>query len=244
MIVNVEGRNPVIEALRAGRRIEKIFVLHSAHGGAIDEIYKLAKKRNVRIEKVDNNQLDSMAGSHAHQGVIAVAEEIKYWDIDDLIKYAKKESDEPLLILLDELKDPHNFGSILRTVDAAGAQGVIIPNRRSVSFTPVVAKSSAGAIEYVPVAQVTNLSRTIDKLKDAGFWIGGADIDAKQTCYQANLKGALGLVIGSEGSGMRRLVKEKCDFLLRLPMKGHVDSLNASVAAGILIYETVRQREE
>ncbi|PRX26187.1 23S rRNA (guanosine2251-2'-O)-methyltransferase [Orenia metallireducens] len=243
-MVNVEGRNPVIEALRAGRRIEKILVLHSAHGGPIDEIYKLAKKRNIKIEKVDNNQLDSMADSHAHQGVIAVAEELKYWDIDDLIEHAKKESDEPLLILLDELKDPHNFGSILRTADAAGAQGVVIPNRRSVSFTPVVAKSSAGAIEYVPVAQVTNLSRTIDKLKDAGFWIGGADIDAKQTCYQANLKGALGLVIGSEGSGMRRLVKEKCDFLIKLPMKGHVDSLNASVATGILIYETVRQREE
>ncbi|TDX49304.1 23S rRNA (guanosine(2251)-2'-O)-methyltransferase RlmB [Orenia marismortui] len=241
-MINIEGRNPVIEALKAGRKIEKILLLDSAHGEAIDTIYQLSKKENLKIEKVSKNKLDNISNSHAHQGVIAIAEKLKYWNLDDLISHSKEQVEDPLLILLDELKDPHNLGSILRSADAAGAQGVVIPKRRSVGFTPVVAKSSAGAIEYVPVAQVTNMARTIDKLKNEGFWICGADVDTNQTCYQANLKGSLGLVIGSEGSGMRRLVKEKCDFLVKLPMKGHVDSLNASVAAGILIYESLRQR--
>ncbi|WP_018249373.1 23S rRNA (guanosine(2251)-2'-O)-methyltransferase RlmB [Orenia marismortui] len=241
-MINIEGRNPVIEALKAGRKIEKILLLDSAHGEAIDTIYQLSKKENLKIEKVSKNQLDNISNSHSHQGVIAIAEKLKYWNLDDLISHSKEQVEDPVLILLDELKDPHNLGSILRSADAAGAQGVVIPKRRSVGFTPVVAKSSAGAIEYVPVAQVTNMARTIDKLKDEGFWICGADVDTNQTCYQANLKGSLGLVIGSEGSGMRRLVKEKCDFLVKLPMKGHVDSLNASVAAGILIYESLRQR--
>ncbi len=241
-MAKIEGRNPVIEALKAGRNIEKILLLNSAHGKAINQIYKLAQKRRVKIEKVRKKRLDTLANSHAHQGVIAIAQSLSYWEIDDLIEYSKEQTEEPLLILLDELKDPHNFGSILRTADAVGAQGVIIPKRRTVSFTPVVSKSSAGAVEYVPVAQVTNLVRSIDKLKENGFWIAGADIEADQNYYQANLKGALGLVIGSEGSGMRRLVKEKCDFLIKLPMIGHVDSLNASVAAGILIYEVLRQK--
>ncbi|WP_027339557.1 23S rRNA (guanosine(2251)-2'-O)-methyltransferase RlmB [Halonatronum saccharophilum] len=239
----IEGRNPVIEALKAGtRKIEKIHILDSAHGDSIDKIYSLAKERNVSIKTVDKSDLDYEADSYAHQGVIAWGRKLHYWDLDRLINHAKKESEEPLLVILDELKDPHNLGSILRTVDAAGAQGVIIPKRRAVGFSPVVAKASAGAVEYVPVTQVTNLARTIEKLKEEGFWVGGADIDTKQSCYQANLNGALALVIGSEGSGIRRLVKEKCDFLVKLPMQGHVDSLNASVAAGILIYEALRQR--
>ncbi len=242
-MVNVEGRNPVLEALKAGREIEELLILKSAHGKVMDQIVTLAQKKRAKVTKVEKNKLDSMADSYSHQGVIAIAKPLSYWNLDKMIESAKQKSNSPLFIILDELKDPHNFGSILRTADAAGADGVIIPKRRSVSFSPVVAKSSAGAIEYVPVAQVTNIARCIDKLKEKGFWICGADIDTTQTCYQANLKGALGVVIGSEGSGMRRLVKEKCDFLVKLPMKGNVDSLNASVAAGVLIYECLRQRE-
>ncbi|MCK8816226.1 23S rRNA (guanosine(2251)-2'-O)-methyltransferase RlmB [Natroniella sulfidigena] len=242
-MAKIEGRNPVIEALKAGRRIEKIMILKTAQGRSIEQIEQLARQAGVHIEQVSKHDLTNLADSHAHQGVIAFAEALSYWKLEQLISHAKEESDNPLLVLLDELKDPHNFGAILRSANAAGAQGVIIPSRRSVGFSPVVAKASAGAVEYLPVAQVTNLSRTIERLKEEGFWIAGADIAGEQFHYQADLTGSLGLVIGSEGSGLRRLVKEKCDFLVRLPMEGQVDSLNASVAAGILLYEAQRQQK-
>lgn len=240
----IEGRNPVIEVLKGQRKVEKVLMLNSARGQVIDNIYNLADKKNIPVEKVTKGELNNLANSHAHQGVIAFAESLDYYSLDELIKQAKNDSDDPFFILLDEIKDPHNFGSILRTAEAAGVDGIIIPKRRAVGFTPVVTKTSAGAVEYLPVAKVTNLARTIDRLKEEGFWIAGADLAAQQSCYQADLGGALGLVIGSEGSGMRRLVKEKCDFLIKMPMKGQIESLNASVAAGILIYEALRQRNE
>ena len=243
-MAKVEGRNPVIEVLNGKRRVEKILILKSAQGQVIDKIYNLAQDKNVSIERVTKGKLDNLAKSHAHQGVIAFAEDLDYYSLDNLVEQAKEQSDNPFLVLLDEIKDPHNFGSILRTAEAAGVDGVIIPKRRAVGFTPVVVKTSAGAVEYLPVAQVTNLARTIEQLKEEGFWIAGADLEAKQSCYQADLGGSLGLVIGSEGSGMRRLVKEKCDFLIKMPMEGQIESLNASVAAGILIYESLRQRNE
>ncbi|MBM7557851.1 23S rRNA (guanosine(2251)-2'-O)-methyltransferase RlmB [Halanaerobacter jeridensis] len=243
-MAKVEGRNPVIEVLNGNRKVEKVLILKSAQGQVIDKIYSLARNQNVALERVTKGKLNDLAKSHAHQGVIAFAEDLDYYYLDDLITQAKSQSDNPFFVLLDEIKDPHNFGSILRTAEAAGVDGVIIPKRRAVGFTPVVVKTSAGAVEYLPVAQVTNLARTIEQLKEEGFWIAGADLEAKQSCYQADLGGSLGLVIGSEGSGMRRLVKEKCDFLIKMPMEGQIESLNASVAAGILIYESLRQRNE
>ncbi|GAB6099829.1 23S rRNA (guanosine(2251)-2'-O)-methyltransferase RlmB [Halanaerocella petrolearia] len=247
-MAQVEGRNPVIEALKADREIEEILVLKTARGNAINQIYDLANEKDINIKKVAKGRLNQLAKSHSHQGVIAQAKDLDYWNLDHLVQYVKEQvaidddKDAPFLVLLDEIKDPHNFGAIMRICDGAGVDGVIIPKRRSVGFTPVVAKASAGAVEHVPVAKVTNLARTIDKLKDKGFWIAGADIDGDQNYFEADLAGSIGLVIGSEGTGMRRLVKEKCDFLVQMPMRGQVDSLNASVAAGILIYDSIRQR--
>jgi 23S rRNA (guanosine2251-2'-O)-methyltransferase len=243
-MANVEGRNPVVELLKGTRKVEKILILKSAQGRVIDKIYSLAKQNNTKVEKVSKERLNNLAESHAHQGVIAIANNLEYLGLDNLINKAKSNSDNPCFVLLDEIKDPHNLGSILRTAEAGGVDGVIIPKRRAVGFTPVVAKSSAGAVEHMPVVQVTNLVRAMEQLKDEGFWIAGADLEAKQSCYQADLTGSLGIVIGSEGSGMRRLVKEKCDFLVKMPMEGQIESLNASVAAGILIYESIRQRNE
>lgn len=243
-MAKVEGRNPVIEALKGKRRVEEVFILKSAQGKVIDKIYNLAHKENIPIKKTTRDELDGLAKSHAHQGVIAFAQSLDYLSLDDLIAQAKENSAAPFFILLDEIQDPHNFGSILRTAEAAGVDGIIIPKRRAVGYTPIVVKTSAGAVEYLPVAQVTNLARTIDRLKEEGFWIAGADLEAEQSCYEADLTGSLGLVIGSEGSGMRRLVKEKCDFLIKMPMEGQIESLNASVAAGILTYESLRQRNE
>ncbi|MGM0470764.1 MAG: 23S rRNA (guanosine(2251)-2'-O)-methyltransferase RlmB [Bacillota bacterium] len=237
----VEGRNPVEEALRAGRRIDQLFVYQNATG--LDDLIAKAKEAKVEINYVSQERLDQLADSYAHQGVIAQGEPIDYLNLDQLIAQAYEQVDDPLFILLDEIKDPHNFGSILRTADAAGAQGVIIPKRRSVGLTPAVGKASAGAVEHVPVAQVTNLVRAIEQLKEERFWIAGTDIAAQQSCYQQDLTGALGIVIGSEGSGMRRLVKERCDFLLKLPMKGQINSLNAAVAGAVVMYESLRQRQ-
>ncbi|MFO7820195.1 MAG: 23S rRNA (guanosine(2251)-2'-O)-methyltransferase RlmB [Halanaerobacter sp.] len=243
-MAKVEGRNPVIEVLKGKRRVEEVFILKSAQGKVIDKIYNLAHKKNIPIKETTKEELDGLAKSHAHQGVIALAQSLEYLNLDDLIAQVKENSAAPFFILLDEIQDPHNFGSILRTAEAAGVDGIIIPKRRAVGYTPIVVKSSAGAVEYLPVAQVTNLARTIDRLKEEGFWIAGADLEAEQSCYKADLTGSLGLVIGNEGSGMRRLVKEKCDFLIKMPMEGQIESLNASVAAGILIYESLRQRNE
>ncbi|MBM7623964.1 23S rRNA (guanosine(2251)-2'-O)-methyltransferase RlmB [Sporohalobacter salinus] len=236
----VEGRNPVKEALEAGRRIDEILIYQNAEG--INKLVKKAKSKGIKIKRVSKEKLDNLADSYSHQGVIAFGEPIRYLSLEQLIDKAYNETDAPLFIFLDEIKDPHNFGSVLRTADAVGAQGVIIPKRRSVGLTPAVAKASTGAIEYMPVAQVTNLVRAMEKLKEKKFWIAGADMEAERTCYQQDLTGPFGIVIGSEGEGMRRLVKERCDFLVKLPMKGRINSLNAAVAGSILMYESLRQR--
>ncbi|ADL11695.1 23S rRNA (guanosine(2251)-2'-O)-methyltransferase RlmB [Acetohalobium arabaticum] len=236
----IEGRNPVMEALKSERRIDEILIYQNAEG--VNELLKKAKAEGIKLKRVAKEKLDNLADSYSHQGVIAFGEPIKYLSLDQLIDKAYNKTDDPLFILLDEIKDPHNFGSILRTADAVGAQGVIIPKRRSVGLTSAVGKASAGAIEHIPVAQVTNLVRAMEELKENRFWIAGADMEAEGFCYQQDLTGPLGIVIGSEGAGMRRLVKERCDFLIKLPMKGRINSLNAAVAGAVLMYEALRQR--
>lgn len=236
----IEGRNPIMEALKSERRIDEILIYQNAEG--VNELLEKAKAEGVKLKRVAKERLDNLADSYSHQGVIAFGEPIKYLSLDQLIDKAYDKTADPLFILLDEIKDPHNFGSILRTADAVGAQGVIIPKRRSVGLTPAVGKASAGAIEHIPVAQVTNLVRAMEELKENRFWIAGADMKAEGFCYQQDLTGPLGIVIGSEGEGMRRLVKERCDFLIKLPMEGRINSLNAAVAGAVLMYEALRQR--
>ena len=235
-MATIEGRNPVIDAIKNDREIDKIMIANSAKEGSIKKIIGMAKEKNIVIQYVDKHKLDEVSTSHSHQGVIAQVSEYKYWELDELIESVKAKNEDPFFIILDEITDPHNLGSIIRTADA-----VVIPKRRSVHITPVVAKASAGAVEYVPVCKVTNIVNTIKKLKGEGLWIAAADMDG-QTFYEQNLTGALGLVIGSEGFGISRLVKQNCDFTVKMPMIGNVTSLNASVAAGILLYEIFKQR--
>ncbi|MCT4566567.1 MAG: 23S rRNA (guanosine(2251)-2'-O)-methyltransferase RlmB [Maledivibacter sp.] len=239
----IQGRNPVIEALRAEREIDKIIVSKGNLEGSIKKIVGIAKEKKIPIQYVDKNKLNQISDGGVHQGVIAYVAAYKYYEIEEIIEAAKEKNEDIFLIILDEITDPHNLGSVIRTANACGAHGVIIPKRRSVGLTATVAKTSAGAIEYVPVSKVTNLSRTIDYLKEKGIWIIGADMDGESLHYDSDLKGNIALVIGNEGKGISRLVKEKCDFLVKLPMKGQVSSLNASVAASILMYEVLRQRE-
>lgn len=239
----IEGRNPVMEALKSEREIDKILISKGNKEGSIKKIVGMAKDAGIPIQYVDKNKLNQISTSHSHQGVIAYVAAYKYYEIDDIIKTAKEKNEDIFLMILDEIKDPHNLGSVLRTANAAGVHGVIIPKRRSVGLTATVAKTSAGAIEYVPVTKVTNISRTIEKLKEEGIWIIGADMDGEKLHYESDLKGNVALVIGSEGKGISRLVKEKCDFLVKLPMNGEVTSLNASVAASVLMYEVLRQRD-
>jgi 23S rRNA (guanosine2251-2'-O)-methyltransferase len=235
------GRNPVIEALKSGRDINKIWVAEGANKGQIHTVLQLAKEQGVIVQQAPNKKLDQLAEGN-HQGVIAHVAAYKYAELDDLFRRAEKQQETPFFLILDEIEDPHNLGSIMRTADAAGAHGIIIPKRRAVGLTAAVAKASTGAIEYIPVVRVTNLTRTIEELKERGIWIAGTD--AKGTDDYRRLDGTmpLGLVIGSEGKGMSRLVREQCDFLVRLPMAGKVTSLNASVAAGLLMYEVYRKR--
>ena len=240
-MANIEGRNPVIEAIKNDREIDKIMISNSAKEGSIKKIIAMAKEKNLVVQYVDKNKLDEISTSHAHQGVIAQVSEYKYYELDELIASAKEKSEHPFFIILDEITDPHNLGTIIRTADAVGAHGVIIPKRRSVHITPTVAKASAGAVEYVPVCKVTNIVNTIKKLKEEGLWIAAADMDG-QPFYEQDLTGPIGLVIGSEGFGLSRLVKQNCDFTVKMPMVGNVTSLNASVAGGILLYEIFRQR--
>lgn len=216
-------------------------ISNSSKEGSIKKVIALAKEKNIIIQYVDKNKLDEISQSHSHQGVIAKVSEYKYFEIDEVIENIKSKSEEAFIIILDEITDPHNFGSIIRTADAVGAHAIIVPKRRSVHITPIVAKSSAGAVEYVPICKVTNIVNTIKKLKQEGLWIAAADMDG-QVFYEQNLKGPLGVVIGSEGFGISRLVKENCDFTVKMPMIGNVTSLNASVAGGILLYEVFRQR--
>lgn len=240
-MANIEGRNPIIEALRGDRAIDKIMISNSSKEGSIKKIIGMAKEKNIVIQYVDKHKLDEISTSHSHQGVIAVVSDYKYYELEELLEIANKKGEDPFFIILDEITDPHNLGTIIRTADAVGAHGVIIPKRRSVHITSVVAKASAGAVEYVPVCKVTNIVNTIKQLKKEGLWIAAADMDG-EVFYEQNLTGPLALVIGSEGFGVSRLVKQNCDFVVKMPMVGNVSSLNASVAGGILMYEIFRQR--
>ena len=237
----IEGRNPVLEALKNDREIDKIMVNKAAKEGSIKKIVAMAKEKKVILQQVDRHKLDEMSESHSHQGVIAIISEYKYYELDEVLEIPKEKGEDPFFIILDGITDPHNLGSIIRTADAVGAHAVIIPKRRSAQITPVVAKASAGAVEYVPVCKVTNIANTIKTLKENGLWIAAVDMDG-ESFFRQNLSGALALVVGSEGSGISRLVKENCDFTVGMPMSGNVTSLNASVAGGILLYEVYRQR--
>lgn len=237
----IEGRNAVLEAFRSGKTIDKLFVLDGCQDGPVKSIIREAKKTDTIINFVDKERLDRLAGTGHHQGVVAQAAAYEYAEVEDILKAAKDKGEAPFIFILDEIEDPHNLGAIIRTANQAGAHGVIIPKRRAVGLTATVAKTSAGAINYTPVAKVTNISKAIEDLKKQGMWFVCADMDGT-TMYDLNLTGPIGLVIGNEGSGVGRLVKEKCDFVASIPMKGDIDSLNASVAAGVLAYEIVRQR--
>lgn len=239
--LTIEGRNAVLEAFRAGKTIDRVFVLDGCQDGPIRTIIREAKKTDAILNFVKKERLDQLSHTGKHQGVIAYAAAYEYAEVDDILNAAKEKNEPPFIILLDNIEDPHNLGAIIRTAHQAGAHGVIIPKRRAVGLTATVAKTSAGAINYLPVAKVTNLAVTIDELKTKGLWFVCADMDG-ELMYQLDLKGPIGLVIGSEGEGVGRLVKEKCDFVAKIPMFGNVDSLNASVATGVLAYEIVRQR--
>jgi 23S rRNA (guanosine2251-2'-O)-methyltransferase len=242
-VVKIEGRNPVIEALRGDRNIDKIMIASGAKEGSIKKIIAMAKDKGIVIQYVDRKKLDEISESHSHQGVIAMGSNYRYYELDEILNIAKDKGEDSFIIILDEITDPHNLGSIMRTADAVGAHGIIVPKRRSASITPVVAKASAGAVEYVPVCKVTNIVNTIKKLKEEGIWIAAADMEG-ENYYKKDLTGPIGIVIGSEGFGISRLVKEKCDFTVRIPMVGKVTSLNASVASSILLYEVFKQRIE
>lgn len=237
----IEGRNAVIEAFRSGKTVDKLFVLDGCQDGPILTIKREARKQNSLIKYVTKERLDQLSETGKHQGVIAYTSAYQYAEVEDMLKKAREKGEPPFLFLLDNIEDPHNLGAIIRTANLAGAHGVIIPKNRAVGLTAAVARASAGALNYTPVAKVTNLGQTIGELKKEGLWFVCADMDGT-AMYQLDLKGPIGLVIGSEGDGVGRLVKEKCDFVASIPMKGDIDSLNASVAAGILAYEIVRQR--
>lgn len=237
----VEGRNAVIEAIRAKRPIDRLFILDGSNDGPISTIKREAKKNDIFVRFVDKESLDRMSTTGHHQGVIAKCAAYKYAQVSDILDNARNKGEDPFIVLLDNIEDPHNLGAIVRSANLAGAHGVIIPKNRAVGLTATVARTSAGALNYTPVAKVTNLARTIDDLKKQGIWFACADMDGNEM-YGCNLTGPIGLVIGSEGEGVGRLVKEKCDYVVSIPMKGDIDSLNASVAAGVLMYEVVRQR--
>ncbi|MBQ2745032.1 MAG: 23S rRNA (guanosine(2251)-2'-O)-methyltransferase RlmB [Lachnospiraceae bacterium] len=237
----IEGRNAVIEAFRSGKTIDKLFVLDGCHDGPVNTITREARKGDTIINYVSKERLDSMSKTGKHQGVIAYAAAYEYAEVDDILEAAREKGEPPFIFILDNIEDPHNLGAIIRTANLAGAHGVIIPKRHAVGLTATVARTSAGALNYTPVAKVTNISATIEELKKEGLWFVCADMGG-ETMYNLDLKGAIGLVIGNEGEGVSRLVKEKCDFIASIPMKGNIDSLNASVAAGVLAYEIVRQR--
>lgn len=237
----IEGRNAVMEAYRAGKPIDKLFLLDGCQDGPIMSIKREAKKADTFVKYVTKERLDQMSETGKHQGVIAYAAAYTYAEVEDILKTARDKGESPFVFLLDNIEDPHNLGAIIRTANLAGAHGVIIPKNRAVGLTAVVAKTSAGALNYTPVARVTNLAQTIEELKKEGLWFVCADMGGT-VMYELDLKGPIGLVIGSEGEGVGRLVKERCDMVASIPMQGNIDSLNASVAAGVLAYEIVRQR--
>lgn len=237
----IEGRNAVLEAYRSGKTIDKLFVLDGCQDGPIKSITREARKHDSIINYISKERLDQMSETGKHQGVIAVSAAYSYAEVEDILQIARDKGEDPFVFILDGIEDPHNLGAIIRTANLAGAHGVIIPKRRAVGLTPTVAKTSAGAINYTPVAKVTNISNTIKELKDQGMWFVCADMGGTKM-YDLNLTGSIGLVIGNEGEGVSKLVKENCDMVASIPMKGDIDSLNASVAAGVLAYEIVRQR--
>lgn len=236
------GRNAVTEALKSGRGINKLWIASGDREGSVAEIAALAKERGIVVQYVERAKIEALAGGHRHQGVLAYVAPVPYAELEDILKAAEEKGEAPFLVLLDELEDPHNLGALLRTADATGVHGILIPKRRSVSLNATVAKTSAGAVEYVPVARIGNIAQTLKKLKEKGFWVAGADMDGEKAYYEADLTGPLVLVVGSEGKGMSRLTKEACDFIVRMPMVGRINSLNASVAGSILMYESMRQR--
>ena len=236
----IAGRNAVSEALRAGRALDSVLVARGERGGSLPVLAAQCRDRGIPVKEVDSRRLDALAGPH-HQGIVAVAACKEYASLDDLFALAQERGEPPFFVVCDELEDPHNLGAVVRTAEAAGAHGVIIPKRRSAGLTSTVYKASAGAVEYLPVARVANMAETLKELKKRGLWIYGLDMDGETWC-EADLTGAAALVVGSEGRGISRLVKEQCDFVLSLPMRGRINSLNASVACGLLLYEAARQR--
>lgn len=238
----IEGRNAVIEALRAGTSIDKIFIVRGETDATLGHIASAAREKGIVVVDTDRRKLDNMSRTHAHQGVIAIAAVREYATVDDILGAARTRGEPPLVVVCDEISDPHNLGAIIRTAECAGAHGIIIPKRRSAGLTAVVGKTSAGAVAHLPVARVANLTALLKELKDDGLWIFGADAAGDRPLYEADLKGPAAIVIGSEGSGMSRLVAEQCDFKVSIPLRGQINSLNASAAAAVLLYEAVRQR--
>lgn len=237
----IEGRNPVTEALKKGRSIDKIYIKRGIKQGSIIPIIKMAKEKGIAISETDTRRLDEMSETGAHQGVIALCAAAEYATVDDILENARKKGEKPFIVILDRINDPRNLGSVIRTANCAGVHGIIIPKHDSAPLGAVCAKASAGAVEYTPVARVANLAKTIDYLKEKNIWVTGADASGDKELFETDLKGATAIVIGSEGEGISRLVLEKCDFKVKIPMKGNVNSLNASVAAALFIYEAVRQ---
>ena len=242
-MAKVEGRNPINELLKGPREVKEILFQKGVSGKIIKKIKKQAQKNNVSIKEVSKSHLDNIANSYAHQGVIAEAEDMRLVEPEDIVESAQNKGESPFIVILDQIQDPHNFGSIIRSAHSAGAHGLIFQEKRASSITPAVLKASAGASEHLPLSQVTNINYTIEKLKELGVWITGTDLDTEKYYDDLDYGGSTALVIGNEGSGLRRLVKENCDFLVKIPIKGKVDSLNASVAAGVVFYEVVRQRK-
>lgn len=238
----VYGRNPVLEALRAGRPLNKILVARGERHGSLRQVTALARERQVPLVYADPRELDALVGGAHHQGVVALAAPRQYAEVEDILALAHERGEDPLIAVLDGIEDPQNLGSLIRTAEAAGAHGIVIPKRRAVGLTETAVRVAAGAAEYLPVARVSNISQTLAALKEAGCWVVGGDMAAEKTVYEQDLRGPIVLVIGSEGKGISRLVKERCDFLVRLPLRGRVGSLNAAVAGALLIYEVLRQR--
>ena len=239
--LKIEGRNAVLEAFRSGKTIDKLFVLDGCQDGPVRTIVREAKKHDTIVHFVEKERLDQLSETKKHQGVIAISAAYEYAEVEDILKTAEEKGEPPFIFILDGIEDPHNLGAIIRTANLAGAHGIIIPKRRAVGLTPTVARTSAGALNYTPVAKVTNLTNTIRDLKEQGMWFVCADMDGT-SMYDLNLTGPIGLVIGNEGEGVSKLVRENCDFVASIPMNGDIDSLNASVATGVLAYEIVRQR--
>lgn len=241
MSEQIEGRNAVLEAFRSGRCVDKLYIQDGCYDGPVNSIAREAKKRDTVVQYVAKERLNQMSQTGIHQGVIAIAAAYEYSTVEEILQRAREKGEDPFLILLDNIEDPHNLGAIIRTANLAGVHGVIIPKHRAVGLTATVARTSAGALNYTPVAKVTNLAKTVEQLKKEGLWFVCADMDG-QSMYDLDLRGPVGVVIGNEGEGVSHLLREKCDFVAAIPMKGEIDSLNASVAAGVLSYEIVRQR--